>query len=167
MLSIASSLWWDLVCSSLSQYPEFLCISSELPILSLKRSFVMFALSWEDSTSSSIISLQLSSDLLEELIVSLLSRVDSFCELEESVSVGEKCWVVVSWLSSLLLGSIVDGDRVSVVRFSCPCSVLWSFSCCWGWFSCCCCGFLSFFYLSFCQSIQDPSFGNSSLLSKS
>ena len=84
----------------------------------------MFALSWEDSTSSSIISLQLSSDLLEELIVSLLSRVDSFCELEESVSVGKKCWGVVSWLSSLLLGSIVDGDRVSVVRFSCPCSVL-------------------------------------------
>ena len=90
----------------------------------------MFALSWEDPTSSSIISLQLSSDLLEELVVSLFSGVDSFCELGMSTSVGEKCWGVVSWLSSLLLGSIVDGDRVSAVRFSCPCSVLCSFSCC-------------------------------------
>ena len=100
----------------------------------------MFALSWEDATSSFIISLQLSSDLLEELVVSLLSGVDSFCELEESVSVGEKCWGVVSWLSSLLRGSIVYGDRVLAIRFYCPCSVLCSFSCCRGCFSCCCCG---------------------------
>ena len=89
----------------------------------------MFALSWEDSTSSSAISLQLSSDLLEELVVSLLSGVGSFRELEEFVSVGEK-WGVVSWLSSLLLGSIVDGNRVSAVRFSCPCSVFCSISRC-------------------------------------
>ena len=33
----------------------------------------MFPLSWKDSTSSSIISLQLSSDPLEVLVVSLLS----------------------------------------------------------------------------------------------
>ena len=59
--------------------------------MSLKRSFVMFALSWDDPTSSSIISLELSSDLLEELVVSLFSGVDSFCELGESASVGEKC----------------------------------------------------------------------------
>ena len=87
----------------------------------------MFALSWEDSTSSSIISLRLSSDLLEELVVSLLSGVDLFCKLEESVSVGEKFWGVVSRLSSLLLGSIVDGDRLSALRSSCPCSVFCSF----------------------------------------
>ena len=90
----------------------------------------MFALSWEDSTSSSAISLQLSSDLLEDLVVSLLSSVGSFCKLEESVSVVEKCWGVVSWLISLLLGSIFDGDRISAVRFSRPCSVFCSFSCC-------------------------------------
>ena len=64
--------------------------------MSLKRSFAMFALSWEGSTLSSIISLQLSSDLLEEFIVSLLSGIDSFSGLEESISVGEKCWGVVS-----------------------------------------------------------------------
>ena len=90
----------------------------------------MFALSWGDSTLSSIISLQLSSDPLKVMVVSLLSGVDSFCGLEESVSVREKCWGVASWFGSLLLGSIVDGDRVSAVRFSCPCSVLYSFLCC-------------------------------------
>ena len=60
----------------------------------------------------------------------VVSQVDSFCESEESVSVREKCWGAVSWLSSLLLGLIVDGDRVSAVRFSCPCSALCLFSCC-------------------------------------
>ena len=73
----------------------------------------MFALSWEDSTSSSIISLRLSSDLLEELVVSLLSGVDLFCKLEESVSVGEKFWGVVSWLRVRLL--MVIGFRLYVL----------------------------------------------------
>ena len=61
-----------------------------------------------------------------QLSVVLFKESVVIFELEDSVSVGKRCCGVIFWLGILLYGSVVDGDNVFAVHFSCP----WLVVCC-------------------------------------